>query len=130
MTGVRVDDDDVDDLRRITLLSPPSTQSTGGTGGRGEVEYGRGRGKPNETRGIAGLFCRTCGPSSRLRRLIFCNDADLMADNYAGLIQGLNRSRRMVMRLVPQDELLDEEEIQALEQQTLQAERARAAEED
>ena len=37
----------------------------------------------------------------------------------------------MVMRLVPQDELLDEEEIQALEQQTLQAESGRArAEED
>ena len=38
----------------------------------------------------------------------------------------------MVMRLVPQDELLDEEEIQALEQQTLQAEagRARADEEE
>ena len=36
----------------------------------------------------------------------------------------------MVMRLVPQDELLDEEEIQALEQQTLQAERARAAEDE
>jgi segregation and condensation protein B len=53
-----------------------------------------------------------------------------MADNTAGLIQGLNRSRRMVMRLVPQDELLDEEEIQALEQQTLQAERARAEEEE
>jgi segregation and condensation protein B len=36
----------------------------------------------------------------------------------------------MVMRLVPQDELLDEEEIQALEEQALQADARRVSEEE